>query len=304
MLEIGQPLRLLMVQMSDRLFRVIQEEFVDRQQEITCYTGIIRGDNPEHIFCLQAEDGWGKSWLLMRFFLDSPKGKCFKALMDLGSIDAKDEEAFLERICERMGGAVSVEMAKVMNAPAQGASIRAGRDVKIAGDVTFGPKIIIANPGSKGDHLSVEVKDPYSRDRRVRDLTRAFQRGLSQLPPKSRAVLLLDRFDNATRVMRNWLVDILFTRLLNGEYPNLIIVVACKGPLDFFAPREWRATVLQAELGGIPETAIQEYWLQRRHLPQEKLKGLLRRAEKTSPLELSRYADQVEQGHRGLIGRL
>jgi len=280
--------------MNDGLFKVIQEEFVDREAETRRYNTILHRDNSGRIFSLRAEDGWGKSWLLMRLILDTPK-KYLRTLIDLGSTEAKDEEALLERICEKMGGVVSGEMAKDIDAPPGNVSIRAGGNVNIRGDVIVGNKLIVNHPGGKNNHISVEVNDPYAHDQRVRRLTRSFKSGLEQLPKKSWAILFLDRFDSATKVTRDWLVDILFTGLLNGEYSNLIVVVTSILPINRFEAREWKAAVVQDQIGGLPPTAIQEYWLRRRHLPEAGLKTILRRAAHTSPLELSHYADKVER---------
>jgi hypothetical protein len=281
--------------MNGTRFEPIKHEFVDREPERGRYGAIACGQDQQRIFCLQAEDGWGKSWLLARLYLDTPDQKCFKVVIDLGSTKVKDEEALLENIAEEMGGPISEHMAEAMETSAGKIDIKSERDTIIHGDVAIN-KVVVNHQGGS-DHLSVELQDPHGYGYRVRNLTRAFIAGLEALPPSKQAILFLDRFEKATKPTRDWLVDQLLTGMRDGEFPNLIAVVASTQPFDFLEAREWRYTAVHQHLQGLPEDAVREYWVQKRRLPEGDLQTILKllRTGGFSPSALSNFADMIEQ---------
>jgi len=281
--------------MTNTMFEPINHEFVDRDSIREKYSEITDRKVDQRIFCLHAEDGWGKSWLLARLYLDTPEKNCLKALIDLGSTKVKDEQALLETIADEMGGTVSEEISDVLSTPSGSINIQSGRDVNIKGDVAVN-KVVINNQGGS-EHLSVELRDSHGYDQHVRTLTRLFMSGLERLPQSTRAFLFLDRFEKATKPTHDWLVDHLFNGLRSGDYPNLIVIVAGIMPFELFEGREWRYTVMQQQLGGLPEESIRKYWLEKRRLPEGDLQTIMKilRTGGFSPSALSTYADIIEK---------
>lgn len=281
--------------MNGSRFKPIKEEFVDRNLEKDIYNKIADRIDEQRIFCLQAGDGWGKSWLLAFLYLDTPDGNFFKTLIDLGNTKIKDEEALLESIAEEMGGPISNQMQGAFDAPAGKIDIKSGRDTIIQGDVALN-KVVVNHQGAS-DHLSVELQDPHGYGYRVRTLTRAFIAGLENLQPTKSAILFFDRFEKATKLTRDWLVDQLFTGLRDGEYPNLIVVVTSTQPFDFLDGRDWLYTVAHQHLQGLPEDAVREYWVIKRGLPESDLRTILKLLSTRgfSPSALSSYADMIEK---------
>lgn len=280
--------------MSDSRFESIKHEFVDRTPERERYNRIADRTDDQRIFCLQAEDGWGKSWLLGRLYLDTDNDRWIKAFVDLGNTKIKDEAALLESISEEMGGSISEQMSRVVRTPMGRIDIRSEGDTIIQGDVAVN-KVVVNHQG-ESDHISVEVQDPRGFKLRVDNLTDALIAGLKTLPPGTLALLFLDRFEKATNTMYDWLVDQLFTGVRDGKYPNLILVVTSAKPFGFLENRDWRYTATQLTLGGLPEDSVREYWLQKRHLPEEDLQTILKllRTGGFSPSSLSNLADMIE----------
>lgn len=275
------------------------KDFVDRRSEIDQYGRIASRRDNRRIFWLQAEDGWGKSWLLARLYLEALENDCLKAIIDLGNTRVKDEESLLECIAEEMRGSVSEEMIKAISTPLGNIHIQAGRDVNIEGDVVVN-KVVVNHQGGT-DHLSVELRDSHGYNQRVNNLTRLFETGLEQLQPPTGAILFLDRFEKATEPTRNWLIDRLFTGMRDGAYTNLIVIVSSSQPFDLFKGREWRDTMALHEIKGLPEESIREYWLQKRSLSETHMNTILilLREKGNSPFELSTLADIFERSPNG-----
>jgi hypothetical protein len=283
--------------MSDDFFEpTIQYEFVDRIPQRDQFHEFAAIKEYRRILCVQAEDGWGKSWLLSRLYMEIPTEACLKVIVDLGSPEAENEMAILELIAEKMGGAISDHMKEVLKTPSGTIHAQAARDLSVGGDVVAGSKVIVQNYGG-AEHVSVELKDLYEYENRVRVGTRLFKFALAQLQPPMRGILFFDRFEKATEPTRRWLINSLFTGLRQNSYKNLLIVIASSQPFDCFRERGWHLTTLYQQLGGLPEEAIREYWIKIRNLPETSLEGILEtlRKEGNSPLVLSLLAEKFEQ---------
>jgi len=280
--------------MNSARFEPIKKEFVDRAPQRDQYHKISSTKDHQRIFWLQAEDGWGKSWLLARLYLDTSDTNCLKALIDLGNIKAKDDQALLETVADELGGMVSEQMAEFIGAPRGNIDIRSEGDVNIKGDVAIN-KVVVNHQGGN-DHISVEWRDSEGHDQRVRTLSRLFESGLKRLPESTQAILFLDHFEKATKPTHDWLVDHLFSGIRDGDYPNLIVVVASTQPFDFFDARQSRFAVFQQAIGGLPEDSVRQYWLEKRRLSESDLQTILKllASKGNSPSALSAFADMIE----------
>lgn len=282
--------------MEDDFFEpTIRSEFVDRVPQREQYTEFAAIKDFRRILCVQAEDGWGKSWLLSRLYMDSPRETCLKVMIDLGSPEAENEVAILELIAEKMGGAISENMEGFLSVQSGNIHAQAGRDLQ-ARDIVAGNKVTVNNYGG-AEHVSVEFRNPYEHENRVRTGTRLFKLGLTYLQPPMRAILFFDRFEQATEPTCRWLINSLFAGLRQNAFKNLIVVIASSKPFDCFKERGWHLTTLYQQLGGLPEDAIREYWLQIRNLPETELEKNLEvlRNQGFSPLALSLLAEKFEQ---------
>ena len=283
--------------MNDDYFEpTIHYEFVDRVPQREQFNEFAAIKDFKRILCVQAEDGWGKSWLLSRLYMDSPRASCLKVMIDLGSPEAENEVAILELIAEKMGGTISELMKELLTTRSGSIHAEAARDLHVLGDVLTGNKITVNNYGGT-DHFSLELKDSHEYENRVRVGTRLFRSALSQLQPPMRGILFFDRFEKATEPTCKWLLNSLFTGLRQNIYKNLIVVIASSEPFDCFKERGWHLTILRQQLSGLPEEAIREYWLKIRQLPEAELEKNLEALQKegNSPLVLSLLAEKFEQ---------
>lgn len=274
--------------MSDSLFQpAIQHEFVDRLEERDIYNAVLTLQDEKRIFCLQAKDGWGKSWLLKRLYLDSPK-KCQRVFIDLAREGSVDELTLIDNIAEKIGDAFSKRIHMEPSTPRGNIQIRAGRDVKIGGDLIGGAK-----------YLSNQ-QDPRAHAERLNKVSNIFKSEMQKLEKSKPVIIFLDRFETATEPVYTWLANNLFQDILNGEYTNLILVLASVEPFEGFRERDWYYTVVQQYLQGLPDDAIREYWVQIRRLSEADLEKNLRylRREGNSPLALSLLAEKVENNRK------
>jgi hypothetical protein len=283
------------------LIEKVKSDFVDRQPELTSYQKIT-GTRPDQlILCINAEDGWGKTYLLTKLFIESDRPELFRAKLNLDSYEAANAVFLLEAIGRQMKGVIQAEMDR--EGPPGAVNIEAGGDVNIHGDVISGSKYVVNYSGS-GDHPKVEVSDPYAYAMRVNALTVRFQNGLRLLQPPQMAILFLDIFEKITDKTMEWLKQELFPGLYDGRFEHLAVIVAGNCEFSCFEDRELSSIVERHRLTGLPEDSIKEYWLQRCHLPEQDLPFVLRAVlgNRGDPSFLSTLADGIQHALAGQGG--
>lgn len=267
---------------SDLFQPAVKYEFVNRDEERSLYTAVLTLKDEKRIFCLQAKDGWGKSWLLARLYMDTPQ-ECQKVLIDLSS-EAQTEIALILNIAQRIGGPFLAEVKEKVDVLISNIELHAGGDITIQGDVVGGNK-----------YVALE-QDPRESENRLALLNVIFKSAMMDLQRSQPVILFLDRFESTTQPVRTWLVEQLCKDILKATYKKVVVVIASSAPLQCFKDRGWHYTVIEQYLKGLPEGAIREYWQKIRKLSQTDLEENLEllHSEGDSPLALSLLADLFE----------
>jgi hypothetical protein len=101
-------------------------------------------------------------------------------------------------------------------------------------------------------------------------ITSAFKECLETLAEQKNLVLLLDHWEAANDETRRWLQDELLQWVLDGVPPRLVIVVACELQPNWY---QRRRDIAPLEIAELPEAAVRLYWIEKKHLPEDKLIG-------------------------------
>lgn len=285
------------MQVSSRV-EPYEVEFVDRGPERKKFQELVVQPS-RCFFCIEARDGFGKTWLLRRLCLES-RGMAEREItglyIDLEKPEARDAEEFLRCIAKQVDDPLKSELAKAIDNIARRVNIEAQGDVNIDGDVIGGHKIVIDEVHGR-KNISVTVNDPHGYARNVEQLTTALFSGLGKLQPSQQLILFLDNFGkNATKPTREWLLDTLAPELRSGRIQNMIVVLASNEPFQCFDEYDWKYAVVRYQLGGIPEDDVCEYWVGKRMLSDVHLPTILLLLKKKdySPAEMSSLADAID----------
>jgi hypothetical protein len=170
--------------------------------------------------------------------------------------------------------------------------------------VVGGHQVTVNTYGSE-KFVAVEVVDRHGYQLRVDALTNAFKQALRALPPEACVMLCLDQFElvNPDYVLP-WLQSEFFEPLRSGDISRPLFVIASKQKFMMFGDSEWENAVLCAEVPGLSEDAIREYWLVKRKLPEASLPGILMMMLGANglPGKLSDMASMFERGLKATGG--
>jgi len=209
-------------------------EFVNRKTEWKTFNQIVIRQLNRCFFCVEAKDGFGKTWLLHHLRSRS-KGisdrKIFDIFVDLDEPHAKDAEELLRYIAKKVDGPIQDEMTRALTAISQRVIVQAEGDVNVDGDIIGGNKIIV--PSSlEQDNIHIEVRDPYSYRRNVEKLQNAFCSGLNKLQPDEEFVIFLDNFGrNTTDPTCNWLIKTLAHTIWEEFLMNSSVSIGLKNAI-------------------------------------------------------------------------
>ncbi len=269
--------------MASKLFYpAVQYEFVDREPERTTYARVLTFGDEKRIFCIEAKDGWGKSWLLTRLYLDSPE-EYQKVWIDLRK-DGVTELTLMLKIAEKVGDDFLNQLKQRMGLGKSNTVNLYAKNLTIHGDVVGGNK-----------NISME-EDPYESREQLPRFNQEFGLTLKTFQASKSVILFMDRFETTTQPVRTWLIEQLFNLILDQTYTNVLLVMAGSQPFECFKERDWHYTVVEQHLKGLPEEAIREYWLNVRKLREVDLEENLDllRSEGYSPRALSILAELFE----------
>ena len=275
-------------------------EFVDRKDEKGIFQQIIVQQLSRCFFCIQAQDGFGKTWLLRHLCQESNQKSepiISGIYINLEESHAKDAEELLRYLAKKVHDPIQQELTNAVTTISTGVSIQTQGDVNINGDVIGGHQINVPEIHGQ-DKLNVVVSDPKSYIRNVSNLQDALSAGLCHLQPHEKLVLFLDNFgENTTESTRKWLLEWLAPKLQRREILNLIVVIASNEPYQCFEKRDWKSVVAEHRMGGIPDEFIREYWLEKRQLDEVHLETIIPwlNSKDNSPTEMSSFADIIEQ---------
>jgi len=271
---------------SKLIYPAVQRRFVDREPERNAYATVLTFSDEKRIYCIEAADGWGKSWLLRRLYLDSPD-EDQKILIDLKK-DVTTELTLILKIAEKIGNDFLEQLQQRMGQGSGNTINFYAKNLTIQGDVVGGDKNISMN------------QSPYESSEQLPRFNQEFRKMFQEFQSSKRVILFLDRFEETTQPVQTWLLEQLFTAIWDDrKYENIVIVISSSKPFECFNRRDepdWDYIILDRHLKGLPEEAIREYWLKIRELPQaaleEKLEWL--QSHGNSPWALSDLADSLK----------
>jgi hypothetical protein len=248
---------------------LIEVEFVNRDAELNYLRKMRTDPQAARILLIKAPTGMGKSWLLSR--ARHEHGNLPVGFVHLGQHFALDPIALIrslseqmpetnweavDKILEQLGKNYTITLQREGQAHPP-ASIEFGDHTRIDGDVVGGDKIIFS------------ADEPLVREQLTAELSQAFMTVLGSFQPCEPALILFDAYEQRTLDVEKWLLEMFLPHIRVGTLRGVLVVIAGRDVPQF--DRNWRLVVVSTELAGIPTTAIREYWVKRRKLPEEEV---------------------------------
>lgn len=281
------------------------EDFVNREEALTAIWGSVGAAAKERVWLIAGPAGIGKSYLLDECRARGRAERILCLRLDLHDARLRTPPSLILQLAEQLGAAraqhtlaaaaQSTALAQTPagdSAPVQSGDIIAAQVEAVAqGGLVAVGKGITQISGQVVTYVTQTVRydDPWVQQQTQLRLTDALRADLAAIQPPTTGLLLIDGWSATNSAVQAWLCAHLLDWVAAGDAPQFCAAVAETAILpDFAFPNR----VGRMTLGELAASAVTEYWVQRRKLPQAELEGALKFSGGV-PLVLALIADQI-----------
>jgi hypothetical protein len=243
-------------------------DFIDRKTEIGLFQSMLAGNTLHSALAFLIKPRTGKTYLMKYLLAHCKQQRASAALVDF---DNRQEAVvsywkFIYRVCDALEWENFPEVRDCESRHYAAVPFMQFQAASGHGGVDIGEKSRLEDAKferfsgrdqieiTTGDIVYIADQSEVRQERRMYEMGRAFQFGLSRMCSQKRVVLLLDTFECVTSETRGWLDDWVFDCVLD-LYPNLIIIIAGRPELYGYLnqPKPWKAMLRIREIFDPPE---------------------------------------------------
>jgi len=269
------------------------EDFVNRTEQLATLWKIVRQEMDQRMVLVRGPDGIGKTYLLEEFRAECEGKGIDCAWFDFAESSDHSYMALVLAVFNQLGPegfegltqaiAESRTLGAWETVPTSAVSVRAERPVAMAappggrgGGVDFyGPTTIHGDVVGRDAYYVTQIvqrDDPMVQQTIQARVTAAFRDCLVELTTARPALFLLNSWERATTDIREWLSHNLLNWILHKQLPNAVVLVAGQELPDLRRPPR---RIGRWTLSGLPEDAVQTYWVEICGLPPEDVPNII-----------------------------